>query len=470
MKRRSARGTLLILLMGMILVLTSCRVSYKIGGKKLSQYSSDELDTYERLAQNLVTMMDSDSETYLNTLSATDSITFEKEWQQWQDMIEEYGPFQGFTVGSAWNYGGDVVVMATGQFGEAHICFDSRWTDRYKLIEITYYRYPDEEEALQAVPEGVMETDITLNEGSEYELPGKITMPKEAEGQTHAYPAAVLIAGTGANDMDHTAGKTHPYRDLAWHLAEQGVITIRFDKRSFRYSEEWTVPTMENMSIGWEITDDAVAAIGMLKELEAVDSDRIFCIGHSLGGLVMPRIDEESGGALAGFCLLSVPDRPWQEAAYDQYLNYGLADAGSNSDIYTMASILESEKDTISSKKIDSFAEPDLLGTKLLGMPAAYWKDLNSYDYVKAYEETQKPVFILQGGDDYQILAKKDFAGWEEKMDGHENVKLKLYDGLNHLMMPSFGCFKSCYKEYDMSNHVSSDVISDIVAWIGAAS
>ena len=103
-------------------------------------------------------------------------------------------------------------------------------------------------------------------------------------------------------------------------------------------------------------------------------------------------------------------------------------------------------------------------------MPAAYWKDLNSYDYVKAYEEIQKPVFILQGGDDYQILAKKDFAGWEEKMDGHENVKLKLYDGLNHLMMPSFGCFKSCYKEYDMSNHVSSDVISDIVTWIGAAS
>ena len=212
---------LLALLISIAVLFTGCIGGYKIGGKVITQRSSEEMDVYSKLAQNLVTMMGGESAEHLNSLSATKEITFEKEWQQWQDYIATYGPFQDFSVGSAWKYGSDTVVVATAQFGDTHICFDSRWTSRNKLIEVCMYRYPQEEEAEHQIPEGVIEKDIVLNEGTGYELPGKITMPADAaEG---SLPAALLIVGTGAFDMDHTAGVTHSYRDLAWDLAEQEV-------------------------------------------------------------------------------------------------------------------------------------------------------------------------------------------------------------------------------------------------------
>ncbi len=289
-------------------------------------------------------------------------------------------------------------------------------------------------------------------------------MPADAaEG---SLPAALLIVGTGANDMDHTAGVTHSYRDLAWDLAEKGIATLRYDKRTHLYGKEWEAPTMENMTVDWEIIDDAAAAFEMLKSQPEVDENRIYCIGHSLGGLIMPRIDERIGNAFQGYVLIAVPDRPWQEAAYDQYMNYGLAGAGSDNEIYSMASMLEAELKTIN-KKLDSYSDEDLMSQNMLGMPGYYWKDLNSFDYIAAYEATDKPMLILQGESDYQIQYEVDFEGWQKKMEGHDNCTCILYDNLNHLLLPSGGCFRYSYKEYDMPAHVPEQVIQDIAGLIG---
>ena len=62
------------------------------------------------------------------------------------------------------------------------------------------YQYPPEEEAGQHIPEGVVEKDIILNEGSEYELPGKITMPENAaEGIAPAGDQALVSAEAQGN-------------------------------------------------------------------------------------------------------------------------------------------------------------------------------------------------------------------------------------------------------------------------------
>ena len=99
-------------------------------------------------------------------------------------------------------------------------------------------------------------------------------------------------------------------------------------------------------------------------------------------------------------------------------------------------------------------------------MPAYYWKDVNSFDYVAAIEQTEKPVLLLQGSADYQIVPEKDYQGWTKKLEGHDNCTLKLYDGLNHLFLESRGCFMGCSKEYDMPGHVPEDVILDIAAFV----
>jgi alpha-beta hydrolase superfamily lysophospholipase len=74
------------------------------------------------------------------------------------------------------------------------------------------------------------------------------------------------------------------------------------------------------------------------------------------------------------------------------------------------------------------------------------------------------PLLVMQGERDYQVLAAKDFAGWETALQGNANVTLKLYPELNHLLIAGEG--PSTPQEYQTAGHVSQDVIDSIHQWI----
>ena len=139
------------------------------------------------------------------------------------------------------------------------------------------------------------------------ELPGILTVPK-GEGP---FPAVVLIHGSGANDMDETAGNIKPFRDLAEGLAEQGVAVYRFDKRTKTFG----VQTMANkqFTLEDESVEDAVNAVQLLAAQEKIDPDRILVLGHSLGANAVPAIARALEGApvkACGFIMMAAPPRP----------------------------------------------------------------------------------------------------------------------------------------------------------------
>ena len=461
MRKRYKTGVVALLLAG-IMLLGGCIHGYSIGGKALISMSDSTRELKEKLVGNLFVMLNSESADFVNTLSVSSKLTFENEWEAWQDMIRAYGDYTGYTYREGWAYGDDIVFCVTAHLGDHNIEVDSKWNDKNKLRQVVFYTPAEEEEAATQIPDSVEEIEIVLGEGTDYPLNGKITKPKQTDG---ACPAIVLVQGNGASDMDFTAGVTHPYRDIAWGLAEQGIVTIRFDKRLKIYGEEWANdPSTQNLTIDWEIVEDAIRALDMLKTQDYVDPQQIYLAGHSLGGLVSPRIDEKADGAFAGYILMAVPSRNWQDAVFDQFLNYGLANVEKDNLYYT-ASYLESQKKEID-KKLGSMSEEDLVAESMLGMPGYYWQDLNSFDYVKAIEDTDKPVLLLQGSADYQIVPDPDYEGWQKKLEGHDNCEFHLYDGLNHLFILSQGCFMGCSKEYDMPGHIPAEVISDIAAFV----
>ena len=461
MRKRIKAGILALLLAG-ILMLGGCIPNYKVGGKALIALSKETREVKETLVKNLFTMLNGDSASFLDTLSTNSKVSFENEWEFWQEQVRTYGAYEGYIYKEGWAYGEDIIFCVTASLNGHEIEVDSCWDERNRLKQLVFYTPAEEEEASVHIPDGVEEIEITLGEGTDHPLNGRITKPKQTNG---ACPAVVLIPGNGSADMDFTAGVTHPYRDIAWGLAEQGIVTIRFDKRVKTYGDEWTeAPSFENLTIDWEFADDAVMALDMLKAQDFVDPQRIFIAGHSLGGLVTPRIDAKADGAFAGYVLLAVPSRKWQDAVLDQFLNYGLANV-EEKNLYYTASLLEAQKKDID-KKLDSFSDKELLNEALLGMPANYWKDLDSFDYVAAIEQTDKPVLVLQGGADYQIVPEVDYQGWVKKLENKANCTLKLYDGLNHLFLKSQGCFMGCSKEYDMPGHVPDEVILDIAAFV----
>jgi len=97
------------------------------------------------------------------------------------------------------------------------------------------------------------------------------------------------------------------------------------------------------------------------------------------------------------------------------------------------------------------------------GVPAAYWKDLNTYKPGAVAASLTMPMLVLQGERDYQVTMK-DFEAWKEALRGRTNVTFRSYPDLNHLFASGTG--KSTPAEYEKPGKVSETVMNDIAAWV----
>ena len=148
------------------------------------------------------------------------------------------------------------------------------------------------------------------------ELPGTLTVPK-GEGP---FPAVILLQGSGASDRDESIAGLKPFRDIAEGLAEQGVAVYRFDKRSYVYGA--ALANKKDITLKDEYLEDAVNAVQLVAKQDRIDPDRIYVLGHSLGGNAIPAIARELETAPAkarGFIMAAASPRPLDELMREQY-------------------------------------------------------------------------------------------------------------------------------------------------------
>lgn len=394
-----------------------------------------------------------------------DAETFEEFWADWEAFKPVYGQIESFYLEESYQFGNEMVFVFATTMEKGEMRISAMFTDRFELVMLFIYETGEAALAKTTIPEGVAEEEITLGEADDYPVSGKITYPENIQ-EGEKLPAVVLVSGDGANVMDMKAGNTYLYRDLAWGLAQQGIVSIRFDKRLYTYDEEMR---MENAparmsTVAWEYLDDALLATQMLREQPYVDAEKVYYVGHSQGGVVAPRVDD-LGGDYAGFVLLSTSPRPWYDVIYDQYINYGLVD-NSSEQIYYLVSKVKAEREFLAEEEYKDMDEEKQLEQIIYTRPAYYWNDYFSYDYVGRLEELAKPTLLLHGETDYQLKADVDFAAWQQELADKPWAELKSYEGLNHRFIESRGCFAGHNKEYDMPGRASEQVIEDIGSWI----
>ena len=96
-----------------------------------------------------------------------------------------------------------------------------------------------------------------------------------------------------------------------------------------------------------------------------------------------------------------------------------------------------------------------------------YFKEMgrkNAADYLL---ENKKPVLILQGGRDFQVLAEDDFKRFRELLACRENTEFKLYPDLNHVFVKAiYDDILKASKEYSVERHIDDSVIGDISSFI----
>lgn len=300
--------------------------------------------------------------------------------------------------------------------------------------------------------EKMQERDITVGADG-FKLPGTLTLPV---GKKKA-PVVILVHGSGPQDRDETVGPNKPFRDLAWGLAERGIATVRYDKRTKVYGAA-CVPEGRNIDYDTESVDDAVAIIAWAKELPEVDADSVYVLGHSLGATLAPRIAEQADG-LTGIILVAALARPFEDAIVEQmtYIS-SLTDSSANA----KKQITEIKKQADNIKKLGTPEYDDKIPL-LLNLPRSYWEFANAYKPVEVASKLALPILILQGERDYQVTMQ-DFGLWRFGLMRNKNAFLKSYPKLNHMLQEGSG--KATPFEYNQASPVVGYVMDDIASFI----
>ena len=286
----------------------------------------------------------------------------------------------------------------------------------------------------------------------EWALPGTLALPAGAG----PFPAVVLVHGSGANDRDETIGPNKPFKDLALGLASRGIAVLRYDKRSKVHGAK--LAAVADFTVKQEVVDDVLDAVRVLRGNPKIDRARVFVIGHSLGGWLIPRIGA-ADPALAGLVVMAGPARSLEDAILDQTRYLAMADG----------TITPDEQGRIDAAvaldaRVKALTPADAKNPGIIfGAPASYWLDLRGYDAPSAAKGVKPRLLVLQGERDYQVTMA-EFERWKTSLAGRASVTLRSYPDLNHLFMAGRG--KSVPSEYETPGHVAEAVVTDIAAWI----
>lgn len=298
------------------------------------------------------------------------------------------------------------------------------------------------------------ERDVTVDAGG-WPLPGVLALPNGAG----PHPVVVLVHGSGPGDRDQTIGPNKPFRDLALGLASRGVAVLRYDKRTRTHGARLAGVT--GFTVKEEVIDDVVAGVKLLRSIGDIDPKRIFVAGHSLGGMLIPRIAAATGADLRGVIVMAGAVRSLEQSIVDQTRYMAMADGKVGPEEQKQIDAFEQFAARV--KTLQASDPP--VSVAGISAPSSYWVDLRGYNPPLVAQKVMLPMLVLQGERDYQVTMD-DFAKWKAALGGRSDVTLKSYPALNHLFIAGTG--PSLPGEYMTAAHVAEEVVRDIAAWVNA--
>lgn len=299
---------------------------------------------------------------------------------------------------------------------------------------------------------------VVVGSGTQWPLPGTLAVPR-GKGP---FPAMVLVQGSGPEDEDETIGPNKPFKDLAEGLASRGIVVLRYEKRTRAFPAR--VAANSRITVRDTTMDDAERAVSLLSTLPEVDKKEIYLLGHSLGGMLAPRIAAEDP-KISGIVLMAASATPLGRGVVEQLKYIAALPGNRNRDALrkqiTAAEKAESQIESPTLKPTDRI---DLLGAEI---PGSFFLDLRSYHPTATAAQLKIPILVLQGGRDYQVTAK-DYALWQKALASDHKATFHFYPDLTHLFIDVHESGPPSPDDYAIAGHVAPEVITDIADWVKA--
>ena len=312
---------------------------------------------------------------------------------------------------------------------------------------------PRPEEVAADAPEGGRALAVEF--GDPTPLPGVLELPA-GDGP---FPAVILVHGSGPNDRDERVGPNRPFRDISHGLVAEGIAVLRYDKRSHA-APQTLVAKGTAMTVEHEVMRDVWAGLDLLRGRADIDADRLFIVGHSLGGMLAPRMADREPHP-AGIVSLAGLAEPLDEAIVRQSNHLARTDGDVSEDEQRSLDVLAEQHKTLRAM-LSGARELDPAFT-FLGIGAVYYRDLASYDPPAVAAAAKRPILIVHGGRDYQV-DDISWQAWQQALGKTPFACLRGYPALDHLLRAGEG--PSTPASYQEQGAVSTDVIDDVAAWI----
>ncbi|WP_299179578.1 alpha/beta fold hydrolase [uncultured Aquimarina sp.] len=317
------------------------------------------------------------------------------------------------------------------------------------------------------------ENVVFVNKDDNVKLSGTLTVPKEKSN----YPLAIIVSGSGAQNRDGDMFGHKPYFVLANELTKNGIAVFRFDERGVGESEgDFNTVTIDVSAA------DVKYAIDFLKERKEFNNSKIGLIGHSIGGIVAPKVAVEKGD-LDFLVLLAAPgingDKLMllQKAAFERNLGINELQIQQGQKVVKEAYdiVVNSDLDNISLKdSINSYYsnkygalfpenQRKMLVEQITGSEVASFIRSQPAVYL---EEIDIPVLALNGDKDLQVLVKENLTGIKDALakGGNQDVEIVTLENLNHLFQESESGSLSEYAEIEQT--FSPKALTLIIDWV----
>lgn len=240
----------------------------------------------------------------------------------------------------------------------------------------------------------MIEQEIRFTSGT-FHLAGTLAVP-DGEG---SFPGVLLIAGSGQVDRNENHKKLplNVFPEIAGHLAEHGIATLRYDKRGVGASDGnfWETGFFDNVT-------DASSALKYLKPQERIRAEAVFLLGHSEGALIATRL-AANGADVVGVVLLSGPVRSGEDVLKWQAIQVM---RGLRGPMKWLIKLLPINVIKTQQKQIDKIkrSSKDWYRDKLIAKVNAKWmREFMTYDSSEDLPKIRVPVLAITGGKDIQV-------------------------------------------------------------------